>query len=760
MSAKQNHRAKHLSVLAGCAELFQKRFGAWGLAAVFLSLILVGCAEMFQEKIAFDADGDYMAEGLSGMFAKEDEGKLKTPQDLRASISQTSGQIYLSWQPVSGALTYRVERAVVSPDGEGVFPEELPDDGDYVVLNANLYNSTGYVDNILGNPSASAPEYKNRYYYRVQALNARTGREESDFASGKYGTLFSVPTKVDADKGKSVDEIKVRWEKVENASSYNIYRTQNEDGTGAILRDRKYDTLYVDKLSGNEQGTNFYYIIVAVNEQNIESAKSVPAPGYSLIKGAPGEVQNVKVKSRAVSPGEAIEISWEELSGVDGELNYFIYRTSSVDAKYRKVGEVPGTTTTFSDRQALEKGVYYYYQIQPRATKNGDELKGPYSNVEAKNEYGDIVCEGFVLSPPMELNVSKSGNTSTLKWLMAIGSEDEQSKYSYVISASSNKDTGFADIATVTPDMWGRSGEYLTYDIVGDHKFFKIKTHFNGRSSAESEVTAPSPLAATGVSVSRAENLGEIYGANSSGVYPVRIKWQKPANDEPNGYHIYRSTRSNGGFKRITTSPVLSTDELSYVDTDPDNSMKAGKYYYYKVLALNELNQGSNYSEVQSGYGALTHNQFLIEFNKTIKSSHKKLTYMNRPGSTDKLGTETKSGAVSGTVYYNAQIAGLGARIIMTYTNYADSTVEEEQFVNDNVSKNKVPYFVLNGNSNTSANMSSNGTMDGTINISGMYSGSVGYGSIQIKGGQAGGGTYRVSVQGFSAKDVAYSVIN
>jgi hypothetical protein len=123
---------------------------------------------------------------------------------------------------------------------------------------------------------------------------------------------------------------------------------------------------------------------------------------------------------------------------------------------------------------------------------------------------------------------------------------------------------------------------------------------------------------------------------------------------------------------------------------------------------------------------------------------------MYKPGSTDKLGTEMKNGLLSGTIYYNAAISGLGARIIIELKNYAEFYIESAQ-------ENGV-YFTLNGNSNTSANMSSNGTMDGTMICTGMYPGKVYYDRIEIKGGAAAAGTYGIEPEGFSRAEVSWTV--
>ena len=111
---------------------------------------------------------------------------------------------------------------------------------------------------------------------------------------------------------------------------------------------------------------------------------------------------------------------------------------------------------------------------------------------------------------------------------------------------------------------------------------------------------------------------------------------------------------------------------------------------------------------------------------------------MHKSKDTDKLGQETTNGDISGTLSYNAKIDGLGARILMHYTNYADFYAAGNSAFGI--------YFLLEGDTNTSANMSANGSMDGTVTAanSGMYPGYAKYDHLEIKGGGAGGGYYVV----------------
>jgi hypothetical protein len=263
------------------------------------------------------------------------------------------------------------------------------------------------------------------------------------------------------------------------------------------------------------------------------------------------------------------------------------------------------------------------------------------------------------------------------------------------------------------------------------------------------------PPAADLLVVSCAENPGG-YGANSNGVYPVCIRWQKPATAdgsvEPWGYHIYRSPSVDAGFSRISAEPIPaargSDGFFTYFDENP--AAMPGKPYYYRVLSLNAQGEGSNYSEIHIGYGALTHEQYLIEYTKTIKSSHQKMVYMNKTSALSKLGSETKNGTISGSLAYRARIAGFGGRVTMHYENYADFYIENNSA--------QGPYFVLTGDMNTTATMDQSGSMNGTITVSGKDPGRVFYDNMLIKSGKAGGGTYGIEPAGFPRRELSWTL--
>ncbi|MCL2175804.1 MAG: hypothetical protein FWB73_07150 [Treponema sp.] len=250
--------------------------------------------------------------------------------------------------------------------------------------------------------------------------------------------------------------------------------------------------------------------------------------------------------------------------------------------------------------------------------------------------------------------------------------------------------------------------------------------------------------------------------ANSNGVYPVRITWKKPANDAPAFYQVQRSARSGTGFSRVNAAALPAngpwTDAYSYNSEsevytyiDRNETAAAGVKYYYRVLSLNRQEQGNNFSQEKIGWGALTHEKFFFEFNKTYASAIYKLTYMHKRGNLRKLGEETTYGTISGQIYYKARVVGLHGDITVTTTNYCDYFIDNDPA--------KGPYFVLNGDSGSTANMATNGSMKPvTIICTGMYPGTVYHGNVQIKGAVVAGGTYGVTPNGFPRKELPWTL--
>ncbi|MDR1899335.1 MAG: hypothetical protein LBQ55_04945 [Treponema sp.] len=720
---------------------------------ILLPLLLGACADMFQEKIAMGRDG---AGSLSDLlFVRAEEiTQLPTPSEVYVADRQHPTEIRISWSAVTGASSYSVERAVVIPvkesDGTTHYGEATED---LFEVRAAYVAGTSYTDSILTvfDAAPESPEYEYRYYYRISAENAGLRLEPSLPTVPEWGMLFSFPRRVEASKAVYTDKIEVKWEKVDKAASYVVYRSDSKDGipSGMVTRVPGNMDFYFHQIPDELRGKDFYYFVAGVSGTGAEGLKSSSAYGYTRVEGAPGAPQNVDFESPGAGRGKStskIKIKWD--ADLTPGVYYAVFRSSSVDSSLTRL---TGNTTVceWEDSTGLQPGVYYYYQVQAIVKPGEQELKGPLSDP----------LEGFLISPPTGTAASKSKETGavSLTWYPALGNASEQAGYSYKVYTANSKDGPFGPGFTVGPGLTAEADGYLHKNgLPMNPNFFRIATVNSGVESGPGEIVTPAPFAAFILDATRAANWGAAY-VNPDGVYSVRVTWQKPADDTPDSYHIYRSTGPDSGFRRITDTPVPASAEsggqFSY--EDKSEAARPGRFYYYQILSLNVLGQGANYSETRQGYGALTQEQFFREYVKTVNKSLGKLVNMNKAGAMDKLGDETKYGTISGSIAYDTPDSVLSAippfNIYITYNNYADFYIGNDS--------TQGRYFILNGQSNTHVTSTDgNGYMLGTVTAAGMYPGTVDYSGISIVGQQAAGGTYLVTPTGFPSATVDWTL--
>ena len=744
-------------------------------APVLAAILFASCSDLFQERVPMQTatNGTTLATLFNADKVIE---KLDAPAQVFVSNGEYNDTIILNWEAVEGAASYTVERAISGEkDEQGNW--KVPDEGSYEFLeHSKFIEGTSYTDTVIDNSPSNSLDYSNEayscaYFYRVSAENAIKNYEASDYTYTTAGTLLTPPSNVKASCGSSKTNIKLSWTRAPGSiASYIIYRSTNSDGSGGSEVGKVYGNAEETSIgiSSENQGTFFYFTVVSVSASSGQaSVASSVAMGYTLKEGAPSQPQNVEVVEGRGQTKSNIKVTWQASSGND--IKYSVYRYSNLDSTLKQLTSSTGTDQTEWDdtSSSLKPNVFYYYQVQAWTTKNDERLNSQMSD---SGDDGENPAEGYLISPPQSVAVQRiSGNSSNNKIVFsaAIGSADcvsntaitdskkDYNSYSYLIYASDNA-ASFSDSpieTVVNPTASDEAGYYQV--TVPAYKFYKMATRFASVISAQTAAIAPAPNAAQNLSVSKNAaidgytNVASGTGtarvepqANANGVHAIKLTWQVPVGGADGGYHIYRSTKPDSGFKKITENPVT---DLFYIYKD--EQAKAGTYYYYRVLSLNSLGQGANYSNTDYGYGALTTYQYVREYIKTTLNSQKKLTLMHKSGNTDKLGSESASGAISGTLSYEAKISGVSGRVIMHYTNYADFYIMSDSSLG--------VYFLLNGNTNTSAGIDTNGTMDGTVTVEGMYPGSVVYDAIKIKGGAAGGGSYGVTRAGIDSAAVA-----
>ena len=307
-----------------------------------------------------------------------------------------------------------------------------------------------------------------------------------------------------------------------------------------------------------------------------------------------------------------------------------------------------------------------------------------------------------------------------------------------------------------------------TINSPGSHKYFyRVTTYYNDESSS----TSPKCVVFQAITVDASE-YANIPGAdaNGYGVYQVKIEigWEKPDGEDNAYVQIQRSESSGSGFTTISNVALSEATEdsegfYSYSYIDNNTTAKVAKKYYYRARILNDSDHVLLTSEEDTGWGALTHEQYMIEYNKVMNTALGRLKFMyDTSGLTTQLGTEDPgpAGNISGNIYYKASTLLISTTITIKLTKYADFYIDNDP--------SKGMYFILDGNSNTTVNTSANGNMNGKMTIEGMYPGTVHYGTststtpnanagITIGKGDPSGGFYLVTPDGFTGKNVDYN---
>jgi hypothetical protein len=714
------------------------------------ALLFAACADLFQDKVSMDS-GDSASLGDLFNDTGNVEIPLEAPKQVYVDSAQDSRSIKLSWLAGAGAASYQIERALIKPGADGNYRE--PGEADWAMLASPVYGLL-YTDNILREASEAAPEYGYRYYYRIFSENQgkSSGTVSAAASAPVYGYLLGAPKNVWADRGKSESEIWVYWDPVRGASSYEIYRAASVDGVYSLIG-TSYGNPYRYKNSASiVKGNEYYYSVAAISASGGRSAPGGRALGFARAAGAPSApVLGYSDNGKGEKNGP-ITIT------VSGAASYDIYRYTQADAALKKLSpESHATGGTFTDPEPVP-GVYNYYQAQAI-----DSQKSAFSSP----------LEAFVLSPPLAAEASRIRNDggtpetsddkadTTLSFRPAINTRPPANTYNYRIYSGADylsPDTLTLVDTLSNPEPGDESG-FLSYTIQNESSpalFYRVTTvnTANGEESAYSAVISPPlSLPVQNLKTTKAgfyegavfadELLDE--SANSLGVYPTKISWEKPATESPAYYYVYRALSKNGLYRRLNREPVHAGEGPLFSCLDSDDTIPAGAYCYYKVLAQNYEGEGSIYSEAKAGYGALTPERYFLEYNKTILFSQSKLTLMHADSPFDKIGQETIYGELSGSLYFNAVRVGMAAEVEMLYTDYSDFNI-------DDADTSLGPYFLLNGNTDTTSGLTS-GNMHGTVTITGMYPGKIWYEKVGISFSKPGSGWYGVKREGFENMD-------
>lgn len=353
--------------------------------------------------------------------------------------------------------------------------------------------------------------------------------------------------KIEWIQSRGSKSLRVRWEPVNNAVSYEVYRSTKKAGTyekTAQLSDNTYND---KKLKA---GTTYYYKVRAIYSNgkkssfsSIHSAKTLAVP----------QITSIVSKSNG-----RLKITWKSVSKAK---QYELLRSTKKNGSYQKVATISKKAgDTYIDLN-LKTQKKYYYKLRAR----GGEKNG-YSSYSAVS-YGWAVKKTAITSVS-----SKSSTSLLLKW------KKVDNAYAYRIQRSTSKKGTYTTVAEVKD---GKTS-YIDQNLKSKKNYYyrvQAMNRVNGKNGASGYCSPVAGKTISGTSITYVRS-------KSSG--SMELKWKK--DPDAFAYRIKRSLNKDSGYKKI--AEVLGSNVTTYVDKETD----AGKRYYYTVETIVKQNGVKAYS--------------------------------------------------------------------------------------------------------------------------------------------------------------------
>ena len=230
------------------------------------------------------------------------------------------------------------------------------------------------------------------------------------------------PTNVKA-VSASVTSVNVSWNEVAGATGYQVWRSKQKDSgfvaLGSVTATSRVST-------GLTTGTMYYYKVRAYKEVN---GSKLFGDYSSVVSAVPKPATPGNVKATVVSLTK-VRVAWSAVSGATG---YEVYRSTSSDGTFSKLGTV---TTTSRDCPGLSTGTTYYFKVRAYKEVNGTKVYSAYSTVVS-----------IVPKPTAPTNVKAtvaSATKVTVSWNAVTGATG------YEVYRSTSANGTFSKLGTVT----------------------------------------------------------------------------------------------------------------------------------------------------------------------------------------------------------------------------------------------------------------------------------------------------------------------
>ena len=235
---------------------------------------------------------------------------------------QADGKPTLHWNKLQNAVSYQVYRAT-------------KENGEYV----RVFTTKGLTYTHI---SAEAGK---TYFYKVKALFADGTNQFSEFVSATFRpvSLNFAPV---AGNRNTDGKPTLRWNKLQNAVSYQVYRATKENG--------EYVRVFTTK------GLTYTHVSAQLDKTYYYKVKAVFSDGSTVFSEILSNTCTCGRPEVTVGHRAADGLPRLKWAPVDGAQSYAVYRATKADGKYVRVFKTTGTTYTHISAQP---DTTYYYKV-------------------------------------------------------------------------------------------------------------------------------------------------------------------------------------------------------------------------------------------------------------------------------------------------------------------------------------------------------------------------------------------------------------
>ncbi len=388
------------------------------------------------------------------------ESKPSAPQITKAEYEGNSNKI--TWDEVSNATSYNVYRSTDSSTGyskigsteNNFYSDSNPKDGKnyYKVTAVNRAGESSMSANtaVFDNSGSSGSGSGGSSGSSGSGSGGSSGSSGSGSGGGSSVSKPSTPTNVNAENyGNSYSpEIKITWNEVANATSYNVYRsTSSSSGYSKI--GSTTNTYYSDF---NPKSGKNYYKVTAVNSAGESSTSSYAMYDNDPSKSAVPATPNVTVSGSSSS----LRVSWSCNTGGNygTPQKYEVHKRDPSTASYTLLTTT--TSTSYTDSNP-HPGINRYAIVA--------------INSVGKSAAGQGYSDSVPLANPTSFSASKSGSYVSFSWSKA------KNASGYQIFVSSSASSGYTILEEISGGSSTSKSVYYPASS-GSKMYFKIRAYW------------------------------------------------------------------------------------------------------------------------------------------------------------------------------------------------------------------------------------------------------------------------------------------